>query len=66
MDWEAGAAGWPQGNSIVATGREASEEGIFAVLCKQMIFLYESFLVWMQKSFPGKAEAPVGILSGFL
>lgn len=66
MDWEAGAVGWPQGNSIVATGREASEEGIFAVLCKQMIFLYESFLFWMQKSFPGKAEAPVGILSGFL
>lgn len=54
------------GNSVVAAGREAWRKEFLQFLCKQIICLYESFLVWVQKSFSGKAEAGVGILPGFL
>lgn len=54
------------GNSVVAAGREAWRKELLRFLCKQIICLYESFLVWVQKGFSGKAEAGAGILPGFL
>lgn len=54
------------GNSVVAADREAWRKEFLQFLCKQMICLYESFLVWVQKGFSGKAEVAVGILSDFL
>lgn len=61
-----GGRGWYNlfhAGSVVAAGREASKEAISAVPVLQ---LYESFLVWRQNCFSEKAEAAVGILSGFL
>lgn len=64
MDWEAGAAGWPWGSSEAA-GREASEKEFFQFLCKQMIYLHESFLVWVQKSFSGRLRQLWGFFQVF-
>lgn len=57
MNWEAGAAGWPRETLESPLAERPLRKEFLQFLSKQMTYLYEFFLVWMQKSFSGKAEA---------
>lgn len=49
-----------------AAGERPRRTECLQLLCRQMIYFYESFLVWVHKGFSDKAEAALGVLSGFL